>query len=186
MLIVLSAACSRPVAYFQKSQRESFAVKTNAPAATITETNVSAVTEPTVAVETPAVQAAQATAAFNQLDAMVSTNSKLAADKSLQKRMNRVKVLLATATQKSAVAGAANVTSVPHKMNLMERTVLKKMNKKIKNHLAPEKPMAKSMLTIGLIIGIIGLLLIILNVASPLGIIALVAGLILVLVDLLR
>ncbi|WP_332369147.1 hypothetical protein [Spirosoma telluris] len=76
-------------------------------------------------------------------------------------------------------------TATTHKPALFQRVMLKKLDKKIKNQLSPERAMAKSLLTIGTIMAIIGLVLLV-NVAAPLGIIALSVGLVLILVDLLR
>ena len=63
---------------------------------------------------------------------------------------------------------------------------IKKIDKQIKNKLSPERTMAKSLLTIGLIVGVIGLIFLLLGIANPLGLIALIVGLALILVDLLR
>jgi len=192
LMAFLFTACSRPVAYFQKSQRESFATKTTPTPVMATpvveaEAPVTQSTQvATPVAETPAAQVAQATVALDQVDALVRNDNKLASNKSVQKRLNRVHTLLASSVQSSELTNEATATAAPRKMNLMKRVMLKQMDKKIKHRLAPEKTMAKSLLTIGLIVGIIGLLLIILEVASPLGIIALVVGLALVLVDLLR
>ncbi|GAB2579640.1 hypothetical protein GCM10027190_31650 [Spirosoma areae] len=97
--------------------------------------------------------------------------------------MARMSKLLASPTAQAAMA---TKTATAQKTTLFQRLILKKLDKKIKNQLAPERTMAKSLLTIGLIVGVIGLILLLLNVASPLGLIALIVGLVLVLVDLLR
>ena len=62
--------------------------------------------------------------------------------------------------------------------------MLKSMDKKIQKHLAPEQPMRSQTLTIGLVVGLIGLLLLVLNVAAPLGLIALVVGIVLIILGL--
>lgn len=192
LMTVFFASCSRPVAYFQKTQRESFATKKTetpvTPVAALEPITEQAPVAPTTAnatadVAAPANELKEATAALDQLDAVVRNDNKLANNRSVQKRLERVRTMLTAPGQSEKLAAAS---TSPRKANLIERAMLKKMDKKIKNHLAPEKPMAKSLLTIGLIIGIIGLLLIVLGVGSPLGIIALVAGLILILVDLLQ
>lgn len=121
---------------------------------------------------------------MTQIEAYVRNDNKLATDKKLNKRMDRVKTMLASATTK--VSTAPNAVTSTKKASLLERMAVKKIDKQIKHKLSPERTMAKSLLTIGLIVGVIGLLLIILQVASPLGIIALIVGLALVLVDLLR
>lgn len=184
------ASCSRPVAYFQPTAHEQFkTTKAETVAATLVEAvQPAAVNNASVAVEatqpvTPAQQVVQAKKAIDQIDAYVRNDSKLASNKRLAKQMDRVRDLFTTTTPKAVES--INVAST-RKTSLLERVMLKRVDKKIKNHLSPEKTMAKSLLTIGVIVGIIGLLFIILNVASPLGIIALVVGLALVLVDLLR
>ncbi len=188
MSVALLSSCSRPVAYFQKSQRESFTTTASGPAvaptSVITETPAE---QPAQAVAVVAeVPAVQAVAAVAQLDAMVSSDSKLAADKSVQKRMNRVKQMLATATQKSALNTAPEQ---PQKMNFLQRMMVKKMNKRISKQLAPEhpdKPMAnKTILVAGAVVLLIGLLLIVLGSAGGLSTIVLGAGIVLLLVGLL-
>lgn len=186
------SSCSRPVAYFQPTARENFkTVQTEAVAVSPAQATPSATVE-TVAPETavavsqpaaPTEQLAQAKQAVSQIEAYVRNDSKLASNKKLTKRMARVNELLANASAKNTSSVKANATQ---KTSLMQRLVLKTMDKKIKHQLSPERAMAKSLLTIGLIVGIVGLILIILNTAAPLGIIALVVGLALVLVDLLR
>ena len=189
----LISSCSRPVAYFQPTAREQFkSVKTEIVAAKKTEMTQPMVVEavaPAVATETvspamPTEQIAQAKQAVEQLDAYVRNDSKLASNKKLAKRMNRVREFLSSTTPKAAES--VQTTSLTKKTTLLEKVMLKRIDKKIKNHLSPEKTMAKSLLTIGAIVGIIGLILLLLNVANPLGLIALIVGLALVLVDLLR
>lgn len=183
------ASCSRPVAYFQPTARQQFKpVKTEAIAVTPAEATKPAVVEalnPQAAVVAQAAtteQIAQAKQAVSQVEAYVRNDNQLASNKKLTKRLARVKELLSNTNANTASVKAP----ATKKSSLMHRVMLKQLDKKIKNHLSPERAMAKSLLTIGLIVGVIGLLLIILNVASPLGIIALVVGLALVLVDLLR
>lgn len=192
----LISSCSRPVAYFQPAAREQFksvqsAVVTTTNVAAIPATTMEPVSAEVVAPEAiaavpgtmPAEQVAQARQAVSQIDAYVRNDSKLLSNRKLVKRMDRVKQLLSNT---SASDAASKKVTTAQKTSLIQKVMLKRMDKKIKNHLSPERAMAKSLLTIGLIVGIIGLLLIILNVASPLGIIALVVGLILILLDLLR
>lgn len=186
MGVVLLSSCSRPVAYFQKSQRETYVVKVDAPVVTPAETPVGTVTEPIAPAEISAVQADKATAALDQLDAMVRNDSKLATDKSVQKRVNRVKALLATATQKNALTTAPEQ---PQKMNLVQRLMVKKMNKRINKQLAPEnpnKPMAnKTILVAGAVVLLVGLLILVLGTSSALSSILLGAGIVILLVGLL-
>ena len=192
----LISSCSRPVAYFQPTAREQFKSAQTVAVAETPATMVSAEkTQPvlnatevpaaTVVVQsaTPSEQVAQAKQAVNQIEAYVRNDNKLASNKKLVKRMDRVKQLLSNTSVNEPSSMKATSSQ---KTSLIQKVILKRMDKKIKNHLSPERTMAKSLLTIGLIVGIIGLLFIILNVASPLGIIALVVGLALILVDLLR
>ncbi len=192
----LISSCSRPVAYFQPTAREQFkSVQVETVAATEAVVTPVATTQPVsekVAVleatpvapsATPAEQVAQAKQAVSQIEAYVRNDNKLASNKKLVKRMDRVKQLLANTPANDA--SSLKATSA-QKTSLVQKVMLNRMDKKIKNHLSPEKTMAKSLLTIGLIVGVVGLILLLLNVASPLGIIALIVGLALVLVDLLR
>ena len=189
---VLISSCSRPVAYFQPTARQQYkTVQTEAVAVTPAEATQPVAVEtsaPQVAVvaqtATPTEQIAQAKQAVSQVEAYVRNDNKLASNKKLTKRLARVNELLATTSPKEASSMKATASK---KAPLLQRMVLKHMDKKdIKTQLSPERTMAKSLLTIGLIVGVIGLILLLLNVASPLGIIALIVGLALVLVDLLR
>ena len=119
---------------------------------------------------------------MTQIEAYVRNDNKLAADKKLNKRMDRVKEMLATATAKASVA--PNATASTKKMNLLERMATKRIDKQIKHKLSPERTMAKSALTVGLIIAVAGLILILVN-ATGIGVIALIVGLALVLLSLL-
>ena len=93
------------------------------------------------------------------------------------------------ATTSDKAVTSANVGSVK-KTTFMERALLKKMDKKIKNHVAPEKTQEmNSNVRLGVIIGIIGLLLLILGGGSVLGVIGLigfVVGLVLVLLGVIN
>jgi hypothetical protein len=187
LMIALFAACSRPVAYLQPSAREHFAT---APART-EPVNVSETPSPVLAETpaTPAEQLAQASVALNQVDAMVRNDSKLAADKTVQKRLNRVRNLLTTASAKSTMT--PTTVNAAKKMNLMERLMLKKMNKKISRQLAPANPdkaMAiEGVLALGAVLVLGGLLLVLLTTGTgaTIGVIALAAGLVFLLIGLL-
>ena len=181
------SSCSRPVAYFQPTAREQFKP---------TSTEAGAVATPVQSVEATPVEAPvptdapasveptnQAKQAVSRVEAYVRNDSKLASNKKLAKRMDRVKSMLATATSKTALAPTA--TTSPKKATLLERMALKRIDKQIKNKLSPDRAMAKSVMTIGAIVAIIGLILIILNTATALGVLALVVGLVLILLDLL-
>jgi hypothetical protein len=144
-----------------------------------------AVETASVAVATPAVEpVVQAKQAMNQIEAYVRNDNKLATDKKLNKRMDRVKELLATATTKASMAPVTSTST--KKASLLERVATKKIDKQIKNKLSPERTMAKSILTIGIVIAIIGLILLLLNVVPALAGIALVVGLVMIVLDLLN
>ena len=186
------SSCSRPVAYFQPSAREHFATTpTKAAPAKIAETPSPAIVETTTPVVPviPTEQVAKANAALDQMDVLVRNDSKLAENKTVQKRLNRVRTLLATALTRASLS-PTEVTA-PKKMNLVERMMLKKMNKKINKQLAPanpEKAMAvQPFLVLGAILVIVGLLLLIFGsgTATTIGLIGLLAGAVLLLLGLL-
>ncbi|QHW01546.1 hypothetical protein GJR95_32945 [Spirosoma endbachense] len=192
-MTTLFTACNRPVAYFQKSPREHFAVTTPTPAPVVTtESAPVALAATTVTPETasgPVAQATQVNEALNQMDALVRNDSKLAADKTVQKRLNRIRSLVASTSAKSTLAPSA--TTAPKKASLMERLVLKQMNKKISKQLAPNNPnktMANTgILATGAVLVIIGLLLLLLTTGTgaTVGVIVLLAGAVILLVGLL-
>lgn len=181
MMVSLFAACSRPVAYFQPTHREQFATApAKVEAVPSAEVATAAIAETPAVAATPTEQAVQSTAALDQVDALVRNDSKLAADKSVQKRLSKVRTLLAETSAKAAATPAT--TAAPKKMNLMERLVLKKMNKKISHQLAPSNP-NKPMVNRGLLVGgiillLVGLLLAILasGTGSTIGVIILLLG----------
>ncbi|ADB37202.1 hypothetical protein [Spirosoma linguale] len=189
------SSCSRPVAYFQPSARESF--KSAQPEVAVASTPVdvaqpvAAVSPVPVSMAAPATSAdeqlAQTKEAVKQVDAYVRNDNKLASNKKLAKRMERLNEMLATTTTKATVA---TNTASTKKMSLMERTMLKKMDKKIKNHVAPDQTKAmNSNVRLGIIIGIVGLLLLILGGGSVLGVIGgigFVVGLVLVLLGVIN
>jgi hypothetical protein len=184
LMTTLFTACSRPVAYFQKSTRETFATKaaTSTPSVTTGET-------PAV-MATPAERAKQATVAVDQLEASINKNTELATDKKVQKRLSRVRTMVANAMTKASTAAPTDVKSTK-KANLTERMMTKKMNKKINKQLAPQNP-EKAMLSVGTlsagaVLVLLGLLLILLTAgtAYTIGIVALIVGAVLLLVGLL-
>ncbi len=191
------SSCSRPVAYFQPSARENF--KSTQPQTVAVVTPAEAVQPTTeiqsaeVAPATPATvvpveqQVAQTKQAVDQVEAYVRNDNKLASNKKLAKRMVKLNELLATTTAKATVSANA---APAKKMSLMERTMLKKIDKKIKNHVAPDQTkVMNSNVRLGLIIGIIGLLLLILGGGSVLGVIGgigLVVGLVLILLGVIN
>ncbi|UFH56743.1 hypothetical protein [Spirosoma sp. KNUC1025] len=190
LMLVVFASCSRPVAYFQPSAREQFARTTPVKSEPVIAAEVSA---PVAAVSTPAPtpseQLAQANAALDRFDATVRNDSKLAADKTVQKRLNRVRTLLASTSAKADLTPTE--VNAPKKMNLMQRFMLKKMNKKISKQLAPanpEKAMINSgTLAVGAVLVILGLLLLFLTTGTgvTVGIISLLVGAVILLIGLL-
>lgn len=189
------SSCSRPVAYFQPTARENFksapsqSVVVAAPVAaeqavTAQPVEVALATPVTAA---PAEQLAQTKQAVSQVEAYVRNDSKLASNKKLAKRMTRLNEMLATTSVKAEAS--TNVASTK-KMSLMERTMLKKIDKKIKNHVAPDQTKAMSSnVRLGVIIGIIGLLLLLLGGGSVLGVlgaIGLIVGLVLILLGVIN
>ena len=197
--VAVFSSCSRPVAYFQPSQREQFRAQTTetvaaTPSVAVTESAAtpveSAPAEAAVAeTATPAAQVAQAQVALDQVEAYVRNDNKLATNKKLEKRMNRVKNLMNTVSQKEATT--LNTTTSAKKLNLFERAMVKRIDKQIKSKMAPDKTkktMATTLLKAGLIIGIIGLILLLVGngFGATIGLIALIAGLVLIILDLVN
>ena len=190
--VAVFSSCSRPVAYLQPTSREHFATApVKAAPVTQAESAAPAVvqTPVTASVTTPSEQVAQTTTALEQMDAMVRNDSKLSADKTVQKRLNKVRTLLAANSAKAALAPTE--ANAPKKMNLVERMMLKKMNKKISKQLAPANP-EKTIVNSGTLAGgavlvIIGLLLLILTsgTAATVGLVAVLVGAVILLVGLL-
>ncbi|GAB4031254.1 hypothetical protein [Spirosoma jeollabukense] len=185
----LISSCSRPVAYFQPTAREQF--KTAQPEAVATttpiETSQPATVETPAPVAAPAEQLAQTKQAMSQVEAYVRNDSKLSSNKKLTKRMARLNDLLTNTSNKATVT--TNVASAK-KSTLMERMMLKKIDKKIKNHVAPDQTkVMDSNIRLGIIIGIIGLLLLLLangGVLAVIGAIGLIVGLVLILLGVIN
>ena len=185
------SSCSRPVAYFQKGPREQFKSpkQETVAVATPTEATQPAVvdaTAPEVTPQAPAQEVAQAKQVMSQVEAYVRNDNKLASNKKLVKRMARVNELLTTASNKANVSASAASTK---KLSLMERTVLKKLDKKIKNHVAPDEAKALNRNTRnGIIIGAIGLILSLVfsGVIGVIGLILLIVGIVLILLGVLE
>ena len=178
----LLGSCSRPVATFQPSKAARFYSAQTATAPVVLPGTT--VSEPIAAV-TPvaAIEAAPAKATVEQAlakaEAYASTNARPADARKLERRITKIREVLAHSPQQAeATAGTAK------KSTMVQRMMQKSMDKKIQKHLAPEQPMRSQTLTIGLVVGLIGLLLVILNVAAPLGLIALVVGIVLIILGL--
>ncbi|MFD2570704.1 hypothetical protein ACFSUS_08680 [Spirosoma soli] len=190
MGVAVISSCSRPVAYFQKSQRESFKSPKQETVAVVTPVEATQPAEVSpLATETapaPAEQVAQAKQVMNQVEAYVRNDNKLASNKKLTNRLERVKELLTVSGEKAAVS---TNTASAKKMSLMERTMLKKIDKKIKNHVAPDEAKALNRnARNGIIIGAIGLILSLLftGVIGVLGLILLIVGIVLILLGVLE
>lgn len=195
MGVALLSSCSRPVAYFQPSQRENFRTPPTANVVVATPAEASQPTaqtdEPTLAtdavlpaVPTPAVQVAQANVAMEQLDAYVKNDSKLAGNRKLAKRMARANALLAEANANPTA------TASPRKASFTERLMLKKLDKKIKNKMAPDQTNAltDNKIRNGAIIGAIGLVVAIIfgGLLGVIGVLLLLAGIVLVVLGVLE
>ncbi|MBD2699339.1 hypothetical protein IC229_01735 [Spirosoma sp. BT702] len=190
--ITFMASCSRPVAYFQPSARENFK---SVPATTVavaapSENEVVQPATENVSAQ-PAESATQVTQvkqAVDQVEAYVRNDNQLASNKKLTKRMARLNEMVAAASDKATVS--TNAVSTTKKLSLTERIMLKKIDKKIQKHVAPEKTKAmNSNVRIGLIVGIIGLLLWLLgagSVLSLIGLIGFVVGLVLILLGVIN
>ncbi|MBC8156037.1 MAG: lipoprotein [Bacteroidetes bacterium] len=203
--VAMLSACSRPYATFQKTTPERFYTKTTpvAPAAVTPATEAVIVPTTDAGVIAPETPAAEVTAAevvtpttdvnaeLQKVDALVSTKAGLSTNKKMTRHLARVKAMVteirANVAAPSSTGNVAPASVAPQKMNLMKRLVAKSMDKKIQNKLAPKKPMAKSLLTIGLIIGLIGLLLLLIGTGTvaTLGYVGLIVGIVLVIASLI-
>jgi hypothetical protein len=164
--VAIFSSCSRPVAYFQRSSVEP-SVKTLA----------TTVAEPTQAVAAPTELLVKANETITQLDAYVRNDSKLATNKKLTEHMSRVKTLL-TSTHGTLAAKASNA---PQKTTLMERLMLKKINKQINRQLAPkhaEKSTISPVILIGGIVLLIGGLILLIAGTGTAAFIGLILALI--------
>ncbi len=191
-LATVLSSCNRQQALFQRTPAVSYA--TPAPATTAPVVMEQATIVPEVApttltdVAVPATQAVQAKAALAQMDALVSANPSLAENKRVEKRMNKVRTMLTNMSTASATSAA---TTAPKKMNLVQRMMLKKMDRKISKQLAPANPekamISTGTLALGAVLVIVGLLLILLTTGAgaTIGIIALLAGAVVLLLGLL-
>ena len=188
--VSLLSSCSRPTAYFQRTPAVSYA--TPAPAAAPVATPAVVTEQPAVSAVLPAPETAptvavQAKAALDQIDALASTKTGLAQNKRTEKRLNRVRTMLASMTAPTATAAPAT----PKKASLLERMMLKKMDKKISRQLAPANPektmISTGTLSLGAVLVIVGLLLVLLTTGTgaTIGIIALLAGAVVLLLGLL-
>ena len=168
LAVAMLASCSRPVAYFQCGLVD--------PSATAS-VQISTMTTPTQRVIESAQPGAPANITAYQSEANIRKDSKLATSTTLNKHMTRIGKMLTSST----TASGSYATRAPHKMNGMERLILKKLNRKIGKQLAPSHPqkamVAKGKLAGSLVLLIAGLLMLILGTGT-LAFIGLIVGLV--------
>ena len=192
LMATLFMACSRPTAYFQPTSREHFSSLAK-PASTADLANQTAAPG-VVPVETMATTNApvvQATQALDKVDALVRNDQRLGTDKTVQKRLSRVRTMLATAVGKGNLAPATGTAS--KKMNLMQHLMVKKLNRTISKQLAPanpEKAMAiKGILALGAVVLLAGIIVLLISSAgttgATIGVVGIIGGLILLLIGLI-
>lgn len=188
----LLTACSRPVATFQPSKAERFYTqqRTTAPATAQTApvADVPAVVPASVRPETPTVAQATPTLTVQTQqasDALASLKATHATDKRMTKRIERAEKMLAEVNQKAT----AQPTAPVKKTGLAQRLMIKSMDKKIQKHLAPNETKAfTGYVRLGAIIALVGLLLLLIGngVGATIGLLALIAGLVLVLLGVIN
>ena len=185
----LLGSCSRPVATFQPSKAERF-YSAQATVAPVVSPEIAA-SEPVAAVTPVAVaEAVPANVTVEQAlakaEVYASTNARPADARKLERRITKIREVLAQSPQQTE-ATAGMVAGTAKKSTMVQRMMLKSMDKKIQKHLAPEQPMRSQTLTAGLVVGLIGLLLLLLTsgVAATIGLVALVAGIVLVILGLI-
>ncbi|QDK78920.1 hypothetical protein EXU85_10005 [Spirosoma sp. KCTC 42546] len=186
LLLALITSCNRPVAYFQPNLREhSVATHTAAEPPVADPTSLE---QAPVVVASLAQQPSQANSTPNRVNVLASTN-KLATPKTSQLRLYKMRTLLASTSSKTGVG--PNETAAPRKMTFVERLMVKKLNTTIRRQLAPNNPektwASKSILAIGAVLLLGGILLLAFTTGGgfALGAIAVAAGLVLLLVELL-
>lgn len=176
--MAMLSSCSRPSAYFQPAAREQFATRyqTNIMPSRLTTSEPSeqliVLPEHKASSVEPVTQANQV---IRQLEAYVSNNAKLSSNRRVTKRLVRINQVLNATTNPSLAPSQLTAA----KTTFMERTLLKKIDKKVRQHLAPDQPKAlSSTILLGLVIALVGLLLVIIasGFLNALGIIALVVG----------
>jgi hypothetical protein len=150
MGIAICSSCSRPVACFQPEASSSFATAKTQPGVTAT---------PVQAAATPVRTRMSVEAAPVPIEAHLPNEGKLATATKLNERITRVTHWLTPKTLKLTAAHA------PHKPTFVERRMLRKVNKKIGQHLAPshsKKAMVanRARLIGGLVLLVVGVLLI--------------------------
>ncbi|GAB3929325.1 hypothetical protein [Larkinella terrae] len=188
---VLFSACSRPYATYQKMPVEHFASQKPKTAPVLTTETALPETAQTVAVtpsESQPVAALSPASELNQVqkavDQVVASSENKVVNNKLQKRMARIQSMLGSQSSQSTEKVAA-----AKKPNLVEKLMLKNVDKKIKRALAPNHPNAPKavniLVTIGAIVALLGLILWLATTSTGIGITLLIAGVILLLVGLI-
>lgn len=180
IIVALLSSCSRPYATFQKTTQEHFYTKANAQ----TPLPVATAQPEVMDTPTPTPKPTTIAEALDQYEAVASAKATTSLEShKIAKRVARMRTIMNTTQSKSAV----NTAPTTPKLNLMQRVVMKSINKKIEKHLAPQQPMVRNLLTIGLIVGLIGLLLVLIGTGTvySLGYVGIIVGLILIIASLL-
>ena len=184
----LLGSCSRPTATFQPSHAQRFyspqptATAVKADEAIAEATPVVVATPETVAAPVAVATKADIETMLVKTEAVASAKATAGESRKLARRIAQVRDVLA-----KAPATTTTTNTATKKNTLVQRMMLKHMDNKMKNQLAPDQPQAKSMLTIGLVVGLIGLLLLLIGTGtvSTLGFVALIVGIVLVILGLL-
>jgi hypothetical protein len=187
----LLTACSRPVAYFQPSKAERFQAAQPVVVATPTEASANVpVTEPTqteVLANVPVAQPDALPVAQKQqaTEALASLKTTYATNKRLTKRIEKAERMLADASTQNTAQPAAPAK----KAGLAQRLMLKSIDKKIQKHLAPKDSLQiTNYVRVGAIVALVGLLLLLIGngLGATIGLIALIAGLVLILLGVIN
>ncbi len=181
----LLTACSRPVATFQKSQPERFYSQQKTTEPVISQDEAVPVADVPVVAPTEAIAAAPVPQTQQAVDALASLKTTHAADRRLTRRIERAEKMLADVNQKTSTQAVSSTK----KTNLMQRIMLKGVDKKIQKHLAPKDTSAfTGYMRIGAIVALIGLLLLLIGngVGATIGLLALIAGLVLILLGVIE
>lgn len=123
--VAICASCSRPVANFQRGAFSASATPKTQPVV---------IANPVQAVATPIRTRMPVEAAPVQIEAHLPHEGKLATATKLNERMTRVTYLLTSQALKPTAAHP------PHKATFVEGLMLRKVNKRIGQHLAPSNP----------------------------------------------
>lgn len=174
---LLLGACSRPVAYFQRS---SVGQRATLPVAQPTVMALTAAAPVAAVGQAPinSLASTSSTATVDQLEAYVRNDAKLATSKTLIKRIDHIKSMVVA----SSIGHNQTQATTQHKATVLEKLMTKKVNAKINKHLSPNQPQ-KPMINGGLLGGslvlvIVGLLLLLLTTGTvaTIGLIAAVIG----------